>query len=181
MPAAVLVAADVDPGALADVERQLVQRYERDYRVEAAADPAEAFQKLEQLAGDENEVALVLVGEALFRASGTELLERAHRLHPHAKRGLVVPGGAWEHRPSAEAILDSMAVGRLDCYVPRPVISPDEVFHQTISSVLLEWATERRLVPQTVHIARLRTPSAWPIPSKAGSCWLAQARRRSSR
>jgi len=152
MPVPVLVALDVDPGALADVERQLTQRYERDYRVETAVEPEEGLRKLEQLAGGEGDVALVLVGDTLFHQTGGELLERAHRLHPHAKRGLVVRGGAWEHRPSAEAILDSMALGRLDCYVPRPVISPDEVFHQTISSVLLEWATERRLVPQTVHI-----------------------------
>ena len=152
MPVPVLVAVDVDPGALADVEGQLTQRYQGDYGVESASDPEEAVLKLEQLAEAGEEVALVLVGDALFQATGGEVLEQSHQLHPHAKRGLVVPGGAWEHRPSAEAILDSMALGRLDCYVPRPLASPDEVFHQTISSVLLEWATERRMVPQTVHI-----------------------------
>ena len=30
--------------------------------------------------------------------------------------------------------------------------SPDEVFHEAVSSFLLEWARDRRLVPQTVHI-----------------------------
>jgi thioredoxin reductase (NADPH) len=34
----------------------------------------------------------------------------------------------------------------------RPAGSPDEVFHEAVSSFLLEWARERRLVPQTVHI-----------------------------
>src|SRR5262249_12399773 len=29
---------------------------------------------------------------------------------------------------------------------------PDEVFHEAVQSFLLEWARERRLVPQTVHI-----------------------------
>jgi thioredoxin reductase (NADPH) len=45
-----------------------------------------------------------------------------------------------------------MALGRIDYYVTRPAASPDEVFHQAISSFLLEWATERRMVPHTVHI-----------------------------
>ena len=60
--------------------------------------------------------------------------------------------GAWADPPTAEAILDAMALGQIDYYVPRPAGSPDEVFHQAISSFLLEWATERRLVPHTVHI-----------------------------
>jgi len=45
-----------------------------------------------------------------------------------------------------------MALGRIDYYISRPAGSWDEVFHQTISSLLLEWATERCLVPHTVHI-----------------------------
>ena len=152
MPVPVLVAVDDNPDALEAVEAQLSPRYEGDYRVEGLSDPEEALRKLAQLARDGDDVALVLVGESLSRETGGELLERAHQLHPHAKRGLVVPGGAWEDRTIADAILDSMALGRVDYYVPRPATSPDEVFHQTISSVLLEWATERRVVPHTVHI-----------------------------
>ena len=45
-----------------------------------------------------------------------------------------------------------MALGRIDYYVPSPAGSPDEVFHEAVSSFLLEWARDRSLVPQTVHI-----------------------------
>ena len=34
----------------------------------------------------------------------------------------------------------------------RPAGPPDEVFHEAVSSFLLEWATERRTVPHTIHI-----------------------------
>ena len=152
MPVPVLVAVDQDQGALEDVVTQLSHRYERDYGVEGLSDPEEAHRKLAQLARDGEEVALLLAGESLLNETGRELLDQAHQLHPRAKRGLVVAGGAWENRPKADAILDAMALGRVDYYVPRPAASPDEVFHQTIASVLLEWATERRTVPQTVHI-----------------------------
>ena len=116
------------------------------------SDPERAVRTLEELARAGEAVALVLVGKSLSDATGGELLERARQVHPHAKRGLVVSPGAWADQPAAEAILDAMALGRIEYYVPRPAASQDEVFHQAISSLLLEWATERRMVPHTVHI-----------------------------
>jgi thioredoxin reductase (NADPH) len=152
VPPAVLLAVDEDQHALEDLETQLVRRYARDYRVETRSDPEQALRTLAELAEAGEEVALVLAGRSIWDAMGAALLERARQLHPHAKRALVVPGGAWADQPTAEAILDSMALGRIDHYVPRPAGSPDEVFHQAISNFLLEWAAERRVVPHTVHI-----------------------------
>ena len=148
----VLLAVDEDQGALKAVDTQLVQRYAHDYRIETLTDPEQALQRLTELRDVGEEVALVLVAKSPLDATGGELLERARQLHPHAKRGLVVAAGAWTDPPTAEAIRDSMALGRIDYYVAQPAGSPDEVFHQAISSFLLEWATERRMVPHTVHI-----------------------------
>ena len=64
----------------------------------------------------------------------------------------MVPPSAWAERATAENIRDAMALGRIDYYIPRPSGSRDEVFHEAISSFLLEWATERRVVPYTTHI-----------------------------
>ena len=152
MPLPVLLIVDEHRDTLGDVETQLVQRYGEDYCVERVSDPERALHMLAKLAHAGGEVALVLADKPLSDAMGGELLERARELHPHAKRGLVVPAGAWADQPTAEAIRDSMALGRIDYYVPRPADSRDEVFHQAISSFLLEWATERRLVAHTVHI-----------------------------
>jgi thioredoxin reductase (NADPH) len=80
------------------------------------------------------------------------LLELARQLHPHAKRAMLVPPDAWMDPSTAEAIRRSMALGRIDYYVLRPARSRDEVFHEAVSSFLLEWARERRTVPQTVHV-----------------------------
>src|SRR4249919_1440537 len=149
MPLPVLLVVDEHRDAL---ESQLVHRYAGDYRVECLSDPEQALRTLAELARAGQEVALVLVGKSLSDATGGELLERARQVHPHAKRGLVVSPGAWADRPTAEAILDAMALGQIEYYVARPADSLDEVFHQAISSLLLEWATERRMVPHTVHI-----------------------------
>ena len=150
MPLPVLLAVDQDQDALEDVETQLVQRYAHEYRVECLGDPEGAVRMLTDLARAGEEVALVLMG--ISDTTGGELLERVRQLHPHAKRALLVPSGAWTDQPTAEAILDSMALGRIDYYVLWPAASSDEVFHEAVSSFLLEWATDRRIVPHTVHI-----------------------------
>ncbi len=148
----VLLVIDGDLNALGGVEAQLVRRYGQDYRIESASDPEEALRRLAELADSGAEVALVLAAESLGDATGGGVLERARQLHPHAKRGLMVAWGALADPPSAQAILDAIALGRIDYYVPMPAGSTDEVFHHTISTFLLEWATEQRKVPQTVYI-----------------------------
>jgi thioredoxin reductase (NADPH) len=152
MPGPVLVAVDEDAGALRDVERELHDRYARHYRVMCMRSPHEARECLEDLAAAGEEVALVLAGQWLSGMTGSELLEEARHLHPHAKRGLLIAWGGWGDRATGEAIFDSIARGRIDYYVLRPSGSPDELFHQAISSLLLEWAEARREAPYTTYV-----------------------------
>ncbi len=147
-----LLAVDEDRDALDDVEAPLVQRYGRDYRVECLADADEALRMLTGLARGGEDVALVLAATSFSRTTGSGLLERVRDLHPHAKRALLVPADAWADGPTADAIRESMALGRVDFYVSKPGGPPDEVFHEAISSFLLEWARDRGIVPQTVRI-----------------------------
>jgi thioredoxin reductase (NADPH) len=143
----VLFAFDEDPDLLAEVAAPLAQRYGREYRLESSSHPDEAARLLTELADDGSEVALVLAG-----TTDDELFEHARRLHPHAKRAMLVAPNAWADEQYGDAVRASMALGLVDHHVVRPAASADEVFHEAISDFLLEWARERRLVPQTVHI-----------------------------
>ncbi|HYK67347.1 MAG TPA: FAD-dependent oxidoreductase [Streptosporangiaceae bacterium] len=147
-----LLAVDQSHDALGVLESQLTQRYAYDYRVMCLGDPAVAAQKLTELARAGEDVALVLCGLQQSTAARDGLLERVRELHPQAKRALLVPINAWADKPTADAIRAAIAFGRADYYVVRPGGPPDEVFHEAVSSFLLEWATERRIVPHTVHI-----------------------------
>src|SRR5262245_36880161 len=147
-----LLAVDDDPEALAEVETQLLERYGRDYRVKGLRDPDDALRTLTELRDAGEEVALVLAGQSLPGTTDGELFDQVRRLHPHARRALLVAENAWTDEPTADAIRASMALGRIDYYVLRPAAGRDEVFHEAVSDFLLEWAMERRLVPQTVHI-----------------------------
>jgi thioredoxin reductase (NADPH) len=147
-----IVVVDEDLRVLEEAGDQLVKRYACDYRVEAVASREEALRLLTSLRDENAEVALVLAGGAVPRVGADDLLERVHQLHPHAKRALLVSSPAWSDPLTGEAVRASMALGRIDHFVLQPTASPDEVFHEAVSSFLLEWARERRRVPQTIHI-----------------------------
>src|SRR5690242_12062991 len=148
----VIIAVDDDPDTLDAVGSQLAERYARRYRVEALGDAGEAAGLLHRLADGGADVALVLDGQSAYGPAAGGLLDEARRLHPQAKRALLVSPNAWMEPVSADTIRAAMALGRIDHFVLEPGPPPDEVFHEAISSFLLEWARERRLVPQTVHI-----------------------------
>jgi thioredoxin reductase (NADPH) len=152
MPDPIVLAVEEDSAALADVERELRDRYARSYRIVCTCSPRQAVQELTQLADAGEQVALVLAAQWLSGTTGGELLEQVGQLHPHAKRGLLVAWRAWADAPTAEAIFDSMALGRIDYYLLRPARPSDELFHHAVSGFLLDWAKDRRIASHTIHV-----------------------------
>jgi len=148
----VVLALDEDQGTLGVLESQLTQRYSHDYRVECLADPGRALLRLTELADRREEVALVLAANTDSVGDDNGLLTHVRELHPHAKCALLVPSDVWADKSCASAIRALIALGRVHYYAVRPAGPPDEVFHEAVSSFLLEWATERRVVPHTIHI-----------------------------
>lgn len=147
-----LVAVDDDPDQLRDVERELHNRYEPDYRVCCLSSTDEALATLDELAAAGEQVALVLAGEVLAGAPGTALLAEVRRTFPHAQRVLLVGWGRLGDSRTGDAIFEAISRGRMDHYVIRPAQPPDEQFHQAISSFLLAWAEARRRAPHTVNV-----------------------------
>jgi thioredoxin reductase (NADPH) len=152
MPNPVLLAVDDDREALSAVSRELRDRYSRDYTILCEPSPEAALSTLEKLAEEGTEVALALAGQWLPGLTGVELLARVHQLHPHAKRGLLIAWGEWGDRAMGEAIHDAVAHGQIDYYVVRPADPPDEVFHQVVSTFLVEWSRSQRIAPHTIHV-----------------------------
>ena len=152
MTVPVLLAVEEDAGALQNVERELVDRYSKSYRVICTGSAEEATTELEALAAAGEEVALVLSAQWLERTTGNELLGKVRTLHPHAQRGLLIDWGSWGDGRTGDAIFQAMARRQIEYYVTRPSRTPDELFHQSVSTFLLEWAHARRVSPHTVHI-----------------------------
>lgn len=152
MSAPALIAIDDEPDALRGVERELSERYGRHYQVECLRSPRDALARLEALAEAGGDVALVLAAQWLDGETGSNLLDEARRLHPTARRGLLIGWGEWGDPATGEAIFDAIAQGRIDHYILRPSSPPDELFHHAISSLLLDWAEAQRTSPYAVLV-----------------------------
>ena len=149
----ILVAVHDDRAALAEVEEALLERYAKRYRVVCVPSADEARTLLSSAAASDEQVALVLAAQWLTGGpTGSELLDEVWSMHPRARRALLIEWGDWGQTPTGRAIFDGIARGCFDHYVVRPAAAPDEMFHQTISSMLLDWAEATQTAPYMVHI-----------------------------
>lgn len=152
MDAPVLLTVNGNPSVRKTVETELRDRYSRGYDIRCTGTGEEALAELERMAADGTAVALILAAQSLPDMPGTDLHARARTLHPHAKRALLLPWGAWGDRVMAEKILDSMAMGATDSHVIEPAPPRDEQFHGAISNLLFEWSRDQRVAPHTIHV-----------------------------
>ena len=148
----VLLAVDEDANVLADVERELLDRYGRHYRIVCSRSAWDAQTLLWALTASEETLALALVGRHLSGPSTEELLDELRRIHPQAKRALLVDWSGWGTRETGDVIFDATGRGLIDHFVARPYAPSDELFDQAISTFLLEWSESRRTAPHTVFV-----------------------------
>lgn len=144
--APVLLVTDVEGGASATADA-LLRRYGSEYTIVFESTGAAADDRLRQFARSGVRVALVLVATTVPRAN---VLETARVLHPQARRGLLLD---WnESRVHREEIAEAFARRHAECFVTKPVATPDERFHRSITELLDEWARQNTTTVATVQI-----------------------------
>ncbi|HEY2480561.1 MAG TPA: FAD-dependent oxidoreductase [Solirubrobacterales bacterium] len=171
-----LLAIDEDQASLREVERELRERYEGGYRVVCTGSAREGLERLEELSGAGEEIALVLAAQWLQGTTGGELLGRVRALDPYAQRGLLIDWASWGDGRTGEAIFLAMARRQIDYYVIRPIRPPNELFHQAVSTFLFEWAQARRVAAHTIHVVgESWTGRAYELRRVLGRCALPHA------
>jgi thioredoxin reductase (NADPH) len=148
-PEPVLLAVDDDPNTLGRIEHELRQRYGSYYRVACEDSPEAGMRTLQDLRAADKEVAVVLADQWMPGMTGVEFLTHTRPLYPGAKRALLFERG---NRTIREPILQAMALGQIDYYVPKPEQPPDEEFHRSIAQFLEEWARDYRPASVAVRI-----------------------------
>jgi thioredoxin reductase (NADPH) len=148
-PEPVLLAVDDDPNTLGRIEHELRQRYGSYYRVACEDSPESGMRTLQALRAADKEVAVVLADQWMPGMTGVEFLTHTRPLYPGAKRALLFERG---NRTTREPILQAMALGQIDYYVPKPEQAPDEEFHRCIAQFLEEWARDYRPASVAVRI-----------------------------
>ena len=149
---AVMLVALADPIADELIEQELRRRYGRDYEIMCTATTAEALDALRRLRAEGRQVAIVLADESLPDLRDIEFFSDAATLFPDAKRGMLVPWGAWGNLDVAAHILRLVGLSRIHYYVLKPWRPRDEYFHRTITEFLLEWERAASPAPREVVV-----------------------------
>jgi DNA-binding NarL/FixJ family response regulator len=129
-----------DPATREVLRRELSKRYGGDYQIVVIGRPAELEPWMRDLRAAGLPVALVIGGVSAQDPDGIEVLAGVRRIDPTALRVATVRWGDWQ---SVRTIFDAVAAGKIDHWVTRPVQTPAEEFHRSMTEFLREWASGR--------------------------------------
>ena len=136
MAKSVVLVVDDDRTALRIVEGELSRRYGSDYTVAAHISAEDALADLGRVRDEGGSVAVLFADLWMPSMTGIEFFAAAHALFPTAKRALLID---WGDVSSRRGIVDASALGQMDCFMPKPIHSPDETFHEVVTELLAEW------------------------------------------
>jgi thioredoxin reductase (NADPH) len=129
-----------EPGAREILNRELSKRYGADYQIVVCDRPAELAPWMRDLLEAGLPVALVIGGVGAQDPDGIEVLAAVRAIDPTALRVAALSWGDWE---SVRSVFAAVTVGTVDHWVTRPVQTPDEEFHRSITEFLREWNSGR--------------------------------------
>ena len=155
----VFLLVEEDREALGALRRALELRFGREYQIVAEAQPERGLAVLQQLRERDEQVAVIIADQRMQRTTGERFLERAHELHPLARRALIAE---VFDRSAERSISRAMALGRADMILVRPWEPADHWLFPRISVLLDTWvqATEQRGVCAVRIVAQPGAPYA---------------------
>ncbi|HVD14379.1 MAG TPA: FAD-dependent oxidoreductase [Actinomycetota bacterium] len=133
----VLLVVDEDRAVLEALAGDLGRRFGVDYQLLAEGSPAAALTTLGQLAAGSQPVALVLAGQQMTQMTGVEFLVAAHRLHPAAKRVLLVGRGDYT---AAHPAVRAMTLGQIDYHLFTPWQPAERWLYPPMGDFLADWS-----------------------------------------
>jgi thioredoxin reductase (NADPH) len=184
----VLFVVDHEAASLDELLSDLSRRFGSAFTVRGECTSDAALASLREMAAAVVPVALLLVADA-----ASDLLERAHDLHPRAKRVLLVDRDYSSNSPAVQA----MALGRADYHIVRPW-TDDEMMYAPMSEYLFSWIREQEPKFELFRIVAAEGDSKvlqlrdvmtrfsmpfgiYPVDSEAGLALLAEAELGSTR
>ena len=124
---------DDDPEVLRAITRDLRYQYGESFRIMRADSGVEALNVLEKLAQRNDSVALMLVDQRMPDLPGIEFLEKSMHFFPKSKRVLLTAYA------DTDAAIQAINKARLDYYLLKPWIPPEEKLYPVIDDLLENW------------------------------------------
>ena len=127
-----ILAVDDDRTVLNSVDRDLRQKYGRDYRIIKAESGLSAIDVLKQLQQRGETVALFVVDQRMPNMTGVQFLEQATPIFPEARKVLLTAYA------DTEAAINAINKVGLDYYLMKPWDPPEENFYPVLDSLIEE-------------------------------------------
>ena len=140
----VLFVVDADGEARAATESALIRRFGADYRVLTADSGEAGLDALQRLAHRGDQVALVAAELHMPGIDGIAFLERAQALHRGASRVLLLEMDQYRTRipfTELETLQRATTLGRIDCFVVKGWVTPEEWLYPQVQEALTAWTT----------------------------------------
>ena len=135
----VIFILDDETQVLNAIERDLRQKYAKDYRIIKAASGKEALQLVEKLKQRNDQVALFLVDQRMPEMGGTEFLSKSKEIYPVSKKALLT---AYADTNAAISAINEVG---LDYYFMKPWSPPELNLYPVLNDLLGDWqATAER-------------------------------------
>ncbi|HEX9075014.1 MAG TPA: FAD-dependent oxidoreductase [Anaerolineae bacterium] len=134
----VILAIDDDRNVLNAVDRDLRQKYGRDYRILKADSGAAALESVKALQQRGEMVALFVADQRMPEMTGLQFLEQARLLFPEAKKILLT---AYADTEAAIRAINKVA---LDYYLMKPWDPPEDNLYPVLDDLLDEWKANVR-------------------------------------
>jgi thioredoxin reductase (NADPH) len=135
----VLFVIDDDAGVVQALLDDLGRRFGEDFQVIGESSAAAGLAALRRMADECEQVALLIADHGMSEMPGTEFLARARKMHPLAKRVLLVERDYSARSP----IVQAMTLGQADYHLTKPwALEPD--LYREISGFLAEWAKDQQ-------------------------------------
>ena len=136
----IIFSVDDDAQVLRSIRRDLRKQYKETYRIVGTTSPEEALTTLEEWKKRGEEVALLLSDQRMPGMLGVEMLERARKFYPEAKRVLLT---AYSDTDAAIKAINDVG---LDYYLMKPWDPPEEKMYPVLDEQLDAW--ERQHQPE---------------------------------
>lgn len=125
-----------EQSVLEALQRDLQKRFGNDYKILCESDPNTALSRLQTW--DSEHLALIIADQRMPEISGVDFLVKAHKLHPSAKRILLVERDYTQENPCVPA----MMLGQIDYHLVKPWF-PEQSLYPAVSEFLTAWESSR--------------------------------------
>ncbi len=129
----IILAVDDDASVLEAVVQDLRRKYGQTYRILRAGSGQAALDTCAQLKERNDAVALIVSDQRMPGMSGVDLLERAQKVYPQARRVLLTAYA------DTEAAIRAINTARIHYYLTKPWDPPEDRLYPVLDDLLEDW------------------------------------------